>query len=286
MPQLQPSLSLIDDLPSQPLISFSEFTTPLPEDARSNGTQISHPPLMTPSATIPTLASSQSATGFPSNLLNELLYHEDDPMYFSRSASTSRLPTPKPPSAAETPDAARPSRHLTREESRTEPVDVHRHSPPMRSPSIPPTPMRLSDPEVQRTQSFFAPSSFSAPSFPTKWVSSLLSRPVFSVHPPLSSEPSTEIDGLPAHSHSRAATMPGATPITHGTPFAAHPYVPPSGAPGFAGDRSWNKGFEFDKENVERASVKLVGRKEGTHGILSVAMANQVCSSPRRTRAS
>ena len=65
-------------------------------------------------------------------------------------------------------------------------------------------------------------------------------------------------------------------PITHGTPFAAHPYVPPSGAPGFAGDRAWNKGFEFDKENVERVSVRLVGRKESTTPVLSVGIADKV----------
>ncbi|EKM48308.1 uncharacterized protein PHACADRAFT_155199 [Phanerochaete carnosa HHB-10118-sp] len=90
-----------------------------------------------------------------------------------------------------------------------------------------------------------------------------------SVQPPPA--PPSNIDGLPTQT--RAATAPD---ITHGTPFAPHPYIPPSGAPGFAGDRAWDKGFEFDKENVERASVKLAGRKEGTHSILTVALADKL----------
>lgn len=52
--------------------------------------------------------------------------------------------------------------------------------------------------------------------------------------------------------------------------------MPPSGAPGFAGDRAWNKGFEFDKENVERISVRLLGRKESTTPVLSVELADKV----------
>ncbi|KAG6333975.1 hypothetical protein ID866_5111 [Astraeus odoratus] len=31
--------------------------------------------------------------------------------------------------------------------------------------------------------------------------------------------------------------------ITHRSPFASTPFIPPSGAPGFTGDRNWDKGF-------------------------------------------
>ncbi|RPD72704.1 TLD-domain-containing protein, partial [Lentinus tigrinus ALCF2SS1-7] len=64
--------------------------------------------------------------------------------------------------------------------------------------------------------------------------------------------------------------------ITHGTPFASHTFIPPSGAPGFTGDRKWDKGFEFDKTQVERRSVRLIGRKEVTAPVLSVDLADQL----------
>ena len=65
------------------------------------------------------------------------------------------------------------------------------------------------------------------------------------------------------------------------SPFAPHPYVAPSGAPGFAGDRQWDKGFEFDKTKVERQSVRLVGRKEMTTPVLTVELADMVSPHPR-----
>ncbi len=73
--------------------------------------------------------------------------------------------------------------------------------------------------------------------------------------------------------------LPGAaldSSITHGSPFASHAFVPPSGAPGFTGDRKWNKGFEFDKTQVERKSVRLNGRREMTVPVLTVEIADMV----------
>ncbi|KAI0061362.1 TLD-domain-containing protein, partial [Artomyces pyxidatus] len=65
--------------------------------------------------------------------------------------------------------------------------------------------------------------------------------------------------------------------ITHGSPFAAQPFVPASGAPGFAGDREWNKGgFEFDEPRGDKRSLKLAGRKEVTVPVLTVALADQL----------
>lgn len=71
--------------------------------------------------------------------------------------------------------------------------------------------------------------------------------------------------------------------ITHGTPFGTQVYVPPSGAPGFNGDKGWNKGgFEFDEEGVERKrgvekrSVLLLGRKESTEAVLTGDVADEV----------
>lgn len=79
---------------------------------------------------------------------------------------------------------------------------------------------------------------------------------------------------------STPASAPAAPPldvvISHGTPFASHPYVPPSGAPGFEGDRAWDKGFEFDQMGIEARSVKLLGRRELTTPVLTAELADLV----------
>ena len=66
--------------------------------------------------------------------------------------------------------------------------------------------------------------------------------------------------------------------LTHGTPFASQAYIPPTGAPGFEGDRAWNKShFEFDPENkVPRKSIALKGRKEITSVVLTPSLADLV----------
>ncbi|KAL6307308.1 TLD-domain-containing protein [Sparassis latifolia] len=64
--------------------------------------------------------------------------------------------------------------------------------------------------------------------------------------------------------------VPGIDAITHGTPFASHAFVPASGAPGFAGDRDWDKGFDFDRSNLDKKSVRLVGRKDITIPVLTL----------------
>ncbi|KAI0655799.1 TLD-domain-containing protein [Cubamyces menziesii] len=181
----------------------------------------------------------------------------------------------------------------------------------VRSPSLPPSsPTRISLPEVQRTQSYF-----SSPSFPSRIVSSLLTSTIrpSSSRTTLSTSTSTSASTSRSHTddpstsrlppvvaaaashlagfsrsapHSRAATVSGSfaegpapgldAAITHGTPFASHTFVPPSGAPGFTGDRQWDKGFEYDKTQVERKSVRLVGRKDMTTPILTVEIADML----------
>ncbi|KAI0665525.1 TLD-domain-containing protein [Trametes maxima] len=176
--------------------------------------------------------------------------------------------------------------------------------PHIRSPSLPPSsPTRLSTPEIQRTQSYF-----SSPSFPSRIVSSLLSStirpaasrgtvsassssssytddPSASRLPPVVAAAASHLSGFSRSApHSRAATVseglgvPSSldAAITHGTPFASHTFVPPSGAPGFTGDRKWDKGFEFDKTQVERKSVRLTGRKELTVPVLTVEIADML----------
>lgn len=78
-------------------------------------------------------------------------------------------------------------------------------------------------------------------------------------------------------------TLPRPLPeLTHGTPFASHPYSPPTGAPGFEGDRTWNRShFEFDPgSKVSRKSVTLKGRKDMTSIVLTPSLADLVSWSP------
>lgn len=257
-------------------------------------------------------------------VLNELLEHEDDPLYFLHDSTTPSQPrsgvsTPIPTAPAQPslldlsptaefwntkplpPDdavhgSAPPSvvddvdeplsRHPTRQANHTEPMLMH---PPLtRTPSLPPSPAKASLPEVQPAQSIFASSSFTASTFPKKWVSSLLSRSSSRRSPSID-----EIDrrfttdrhtpsppsSVPSHSRiqSASAGVEVSTAITHGTPFAPEVYVPPSGAPGFTGDRTWNTGgFEYEKENVEKKSVRLVGRKEITTPVMTSEIADMV----------
>jgi len=55
--------------------------------------------------------------------------------------------------------------------------------------------------------------------------------------------------------------------------------MPASGAPGFDGDRAWNKGFDTDSNGAnspERRGVQLLGRKESTRVVLETSLANAV----------
>ncbi|KAH9943636.1 TLD-domain-containing protein [Amylocystis lapponica] len=143
----------------------------------------------------------------------------------------------------------------------------------------PSSPTRLSRPEIERAQSaFFTPSSFSS-----RWVSSLLST---AAGPPLPRHRSTtsaagvsDDDAAQPPTHTRAQTtssLPIDSAITHGSPFAPHPFTPADGAPGFAGDRQWDKGFEFDNTSADKKGVRLIGRKEMTTAVLSVELADML----------
>lgn len=247
-------------------------------------------------------------------LLDELLRNEDDPLAFLQnvsSTSSTRTTTPVPSSSRTPPPDGDPrpaqeqtlvdlspefplpevrqSRHGARQQSRSE-----HSSAPLRSPSLPPSsPTRISNPEVQRAQSSF----FTPTSLPSRWVSSFLSsavRPVphvrastetlrhdeeHTVHQPGAHHTTTLPTALPSQvlgTISKAASGAADAAITHGSPFASQPFVPASGAPGFGGDREWNKGFEFDKANVEKISVRLVGRREITTPVLTVELADML----------
>jgi len=96
-------------------------------------------------------------------------------------------------------------------------------------------------------------------------------------HPPRQASVSSSVQSSPMKAPSRPLPE-----LTHGTPFASQTYIPPTGAPGFEGDRAWNKShFEFDPENkVSRKSVILKGRKEVTSVALTPSLADLVSWSP------
>ena len=85
--------------------------------------------------------------------------------------------------------------------------------------------------------------------------------------------------GPPPPASPPARPVPIRAEITHGSPFAASPFVPASGAPGFDGDRAWNKGFDDSDGSgaSERRGVQLLGRKESTRVVLGNSLANTVC---------
>lgn len=85
------------------------------------------------------------------------------------------------------------------------------------------------------------------------------------------------------HTHhtfpSASISVPTASSISHGTPFASRPFVPTSGAPGFAGDRKWDRGFSdnyFDNEREDRTSVRLEGRREMTSAVLERELVDMI----------
>jgi hypothetical protein len=132
-----------------------------------------------------------------------------------------------------------------------------------------------------------------SPLFRSQTLGSVKSRILSSIRPsnptPISFTDSTSVSGFfnpPPHSSSPLhQSIPPPSPgparrplpeITHGSPFSSQIYTPPSGAPGFAGDRNWNtSNFEFD-ESVNIKRVRLTGRKEFTTPILTGELADQV----------
>jgi len=236
-------------------------------------------------------------------LLAELLEHEDDPMYWhehapspspSAAAVHSRTMTPQPPPPQPPPDspletlgalmepikkvvettavnplldalneATSDNSFAQQPPSRVESVSVSPRRPSLpspiaRSPSLPPSPSRPSPPILTRVQST---STFSSTTLPSRWMTSFLTYR----GPPRSTSPPARLGPVRAD-------------ITHGSPFAASPFVPASGAPGFGGDRAWNKGYDDDDEvgSTEQRGVQLLGLKEGTRVVLGAPLADIV----------
>ena len=266
-------------------------------------------------------------------LLEELLMHEDDPLYWLATEDGS------PPHSNDIPDATdNTQEHSPEPDSAISLLDVddnfftsnlvfnhpisssaptgydHRPS-PSRSPSLrlppvraaPPVAVTQSPPAVilgdepghhetsrageQQISTSFDPhlrSSHSSLSSLSRLVSSLRSSTISAPsHPPLESifdsprsQPShhrrSESESLEPHPHVRVKynnAIQQEVHIKHGTPFsnhnhrspfASHVYTPPSGAPGYAGERyDWDRGFseELEREREQQAAV-MEGEEE------------------------
>ncbi|KAG1840626.1 TLD-domain-containing protein [Suillus subluteus] len=251
-------------------------------------------------------------------VLDELLEHEDDPLYFLRSHSQpplsplletqptsaqSSIDTQSPPSIPQTgilidadinPPSPPPHKLpvLTTSISSHSPVNIRAPLPPRLSAAASPPSAHI--PSTSTSLPF--PSSTATPPthatlsrLSSTWVSAFL--PSARSRQSTGSSTSTLVNSAPSIvPHSTYMHVPHQTSgITSGTPFGTHPYIPPSGAPGFAGDRIWDKGFSDALQDEEMSEVKgvlgkgkkmhvlnLVGRREGTAVVLSETIANLI----------
>lgn len=249
-------------------------------------------------------------------VLDELLEHEDDPLYFLRAHGqppssslfdaqpTSTQPTiitQSPPSIPQTgnlidadiePPSPPPPKLpvLTTSASSQPPVNIRVPLPPRLSEADSPPSAHI--PSASTTLPF--PSSPATPPthaalsrLSSSWVSAFLpsARSRQSTGSSTSTLVNSAPNNVPQSTYVHAAHH--TTGITRGTPFGAHPYIPPSGAPGFAGDHTWDKGFSDTLQDEEMSEVKgvlgkgkkvqslnLVGRREGTVMVLNETIAN------------
>ncbi|KAG9106557.1 oxidation resistance protein 1 [Ceratobasidium sp. 392] len=166
----------------------------------------------------------------------------------------------------------------------TKPVSIRSSSDIKRAESEPSLPslnesLPASPPPSDPSASVSTSASFSLGSrltLPRAWTS-LLSSSLPSLSPTmtvskLDATPPTHPSELPPHPKPVRESS-----ITHVNPFA-HTFVPPSGAPGYTGER-WDKGFTFgeeDKTASKGSRLKLVGRSEMTTPILNVETAEML----------
>ncbi|CAE6454306.1 unnamed protein product, partial [Rhizoctonia solani] len=102
-------------------------------------------------------------------------------------------------------------------------------------------------------------------SLPRSWTSILGHSILGTEHTPTSRSPEFSPPAKPVRESS----------ITHDNPFS-HTIVPPSGAPGYTGEK-WDKGFGDDEVSKSSGSrLKLLGRTEMTTPILSVETAEKL----------
>ncbi|KAG9310784.1 TLD-domain-containing protein [Chiua virens] len=265
-------------------------------------------------------------------VLDELLQHQDDPMYFLSTHTTptppslpsisAAVPIPSPvPNSTDEALADALSSELTNPKL----IKVERSG----SVKVAPNHSRTRMPLPPRLSGSASPPSISSPT------GSSMSLPTSSppLPPPSSSSSTPTLASQPAHAslsrlssslvsllpsnrpRSTAPTCasassvsttyprfssPFASTVTHGSPFASTPYSPPTGAPGFSGDRTWDRGFSEVLEQEEKRGlvdpiglglgadmtpqtrhekvkgITLSGRREGTVRVLHEEIADLI----------
>ncbi|KIJ64193.1 hypothetical protein HYDPIDRAFT_112140 [Hydnomerulius pinastri MD-312] len=334
--------------PSQDPLSFDfDFASTSPAENVSQSTSFS-----TSQASTPSFTSVSSKPGKSGNIsldyfdqftssaktaaernrrgvLDELLEHQDDPLYFLNTPTKVQTPssmTPSPPPSLpaakhdEIADALSSEFGRTKKVIRSQSKGSLRSKPTSSSPArsrtaLPPrlsqsaSPPSISTPSGSTTSLPLSPSP--PPSSPpahgtlsrlsSSWVSALLPSarpranvPTTSTTLPASFTATSSVSSTASYGTSTS----GNVSITHGTPFGSAPFIPPSGAPGFAGDRTWDRGFsealvhdqelgEVDTTGLGRDAemkakhksaqgkgVSLLGRREGTVGVLNEEIAD------------
>lgn len=271
------------------------------------------PPFSAQSNHVPTLSQEffqgarERTKANEHRVLDELLDHEDDPLYW--------LDAPKPPQNSREPspndrrlvdvdddDVFFTPESVALSASRSTPVPIPYDTRPGE---------RYNRQHTSRYQTAVSPTSPKTPgslilerqpSLPT--LSSTETDEMYAHHGSTRTLPSTArkilgdfLHSSPPSPHSVPSTLHHHSPhntaksvhsilsgyaskaITHATPFGREVFVPPTGAPGFGGDRKWNsKGFEFERENekAKKKSVVLQGRRESTESVLTVKLADNV----------
>ncbi|KAF9218650.1 TLD-domain-containing protein [Gyrodon lividus] len=261
------------------------------------------------------------------DVLHELLEHQDDPLYFLNTPARTQTPPSVTPPALPTAKHEEIADAIMSELSKAKMIMRSQSRSSLKGP--PTSGSRSRVPLPPRLSGTASPPSISSPT------GSTTSLPLSSSPPPqVSSSPpahgtlsrlsSSLVSFLPSARPrltlpTSSATLPssfavpssapntishGPSPfasaaITHGSPFASTPYVPPSGAPGFAGDRTWDRGFSEallqdeelgvvdptglgpvvemkSKGRAIRKGVTLLGRGEGTVGVLNEEIADLI----------
>ncbi|KAI6134446.1 TLD-domain-containing protein [Pisolithus thermaeus] len=145
---------------------------------------------------------------------------------------------------------------------------------------------RAKEKELNRERHSASPSQATLSRISSNLVSAFLSgtsKHARSATPSSSSTTGTHSSSLPTHSSIHSDHLSFHSISHRGSPFVSTPFIPPSGAPGFTGDRNWDKGFydalQRDKESgtidtMGLGGVTLCGRREGTLQVLTEDIAN------------
>lgn len=144
---------------------------------------------------------------------------------------------------------------------------------------------RVKERELNRERHSASPSQATLSRISSNLVSTFLSGA--SKHARSGTPPSSSTAGTHSSSHPTLSSIysdhSSFSSMSHrGSPFVSTPFVPPSGAPGFTGDRNWDKGFydalQRDKESGTVDTIGLGGEMEYANGDSAVERSSDLLS--------